>query len=1573
MTNIPVNWKVFDFKFSQNPRGSFENLAHILFCYELNQPYGVFRYFNQPYIETQPVTAADDVLTGYQAKYYDPGTAFSSKEQELKEAIKGAAVKYPGIGRILLYVNKELSASSTKDKVKPKYQINIEKCGADLGIEVVWRVPGNMEQILLKLPAVRDLYFNPQPGLSSCMELIQSHGSSMLSNIQSDISYRDQSIKIQRDVHALQALWNTEKSVCIIYGDAGAGKSGTVKDLLHGCWRQESDPDPLVFSTSDLDVGDEVLFLHKYGSYQLEDIFPLYGEEDRKVCVIDSAEKVYTSKHLRVFQTLVHKFVARGWKLFFTIRTAYKDAFRASFLDGVPCEELRIDCIHEETLTQLGKQYGFRLPEDGKLRDLLCNLFYLRLYLELGSSAASESVSSESFIQKIWDKMICGLPNRAQNLPARREQMAVSIIISMLQRDVGVYESGAADDYEALEALEVSGVIAAYDDSGTRWMISHDVYEELIVKHILTDKYQKQVPIQDFQVEFGTSLRARKLYRDWLKALLLQEGKGTAGFFMSAMDGPWDQTWKDETLISLMQSESEDTPYILEALLGREQRRLFSRAVVLLDTACRGVNQELLRKLPELRTSKYLHTQPEGPAWLAIFRYIYDNRVLIPWTGQNLEVVITILKSWTLAYKTGEATRLAGKIAFWLKEKLWNDTEYPSHLQRDSRLIALTGIILESALELKPELGKRFAAMISEKVPVDNLEDREDFLLLKKSLSNIFDCGTVYQALPLEVLQLAKRYWLDDQRNTRELFDNFICMEAHFGLNRRIQGEYDPASAYQTPLYPLLRVKPVETLRFIIQLMNDVAECYKNSELEEKYHEVSEIELRFPDGTTVRQICSDRLWKLYRGTSVAPELLESVLMALERWLLDMAKETRGDTAVKYCEYLLRNSRTAAITAVVLSVVAAYPDKLFEISCILLKTKEIFLLDISRFSTESSADFSAGLLWNHKLYAEERIKSNQLPSRKVQFERVLIDYQLNSGGMDDEIYQERLAKLYAALDEATADMASWEKNYQYAYYRVDFRKYQTADVQMEQGTLQVALETHLPEELEKNRKEAEARRQQLWKHIPLYLWAEARLKNQSEEAHKYPQFEDGPTPVIEEVKKILQEDDPGFQDIPAAVNACCVLLAEEREAMTEEQTVLCEEMVLSRCARFLDGKAYYQAVDGTDAAISALARLAAQGGSSIEWPEALFLLLALAMDGNKEQEIAAESVSNVLWKLNAGAARKLVYAYTALAPRYAREVWYTRTCSAEQFFEKNSEEIGRIFQEEFPDLSAVSLDDLEMIQLLDVQRMINPKDPVAFDLVLNIGNCVWETILGDRPAGRRKQRYYGAEQTYLQWLGDYILNLQAEQQGILLEHLMQTVKYDRSFCYFLEYIIIAEDKTPRYAAFWNLWNLLKHYIFAVCEKKHSGDTEAELSIEYGLGTVLAEYLLAGNLWKEGVTSWHSLHEENADFYRLTSSQIGYYGVTLYSVSKVLNSIGFHAFFDDGLEWLSTIVKGNPHLCNVSLPVNTRYYLENYMHRYVRKYLFTFPSNPQRKRMALNVLNFLVEKGSAAGFLLREEIL
>lgn len=131
--NRPVDWKAFEYKFSTDSRPAFEGLAYILFCYEFKQTYGIFRYYNQPYIETQPADTADGHKVGFQAKYYDAGTQMSSKEQDLKDAIKGAKNKYAGIDRfhenlinhknsILKHIHSTIQYNEKEVKIPQDYQ-----------------------------------------------------------------------------------------------------------------------------------------------------------------------------------------------------------------------------------------------------------------------------------------------------------------------------------------------------------------------------------------------------------------------------------------------------------------------------------------------------------------------------------------------------------------------------------------------------------------------------------------------------------------------------------------------------------------------------------------------------------------------------------------------------------------------------------------------------------------------------------------------------------------------------------------------------------------------------------------------------------------------------------------------------------------------------------------------------------------------------------------------------------------------------------------------------------------------------------------------------------------------------------------------------------------------------------------------------------------------------------------------------------------------------------------------------------------------------------------------------------
>ena len=94
--------------------------------------------------------------------------------------------------------------------------------------------------------------------------------------------------------------------------------------------------------------------------------------------------------------------------------------------------------------------------------------------------------------------------------------------------------------------------------------------------------------------------------------------------------------------------------------------------------------------------------------------------------------------------------------------------------------------------------------------------------------------------------------------------------------------------------------------------------------------------------------------------------------------------------------------------------------------------------------------------------------------------------------------------------------------------------------------------------------------------------------------------------------------------------------------------------------------------------------------------------------------------------------------------------------------------------------------------------------------------------------------------------------------------------------------------------------------------------------------------------------------------------------LYSLSKLLNEIGT-GFVEDGIAWICGIIERTPDLASRELEVNTVYYLENLIRRYLLQNRHKVRTIPQIQHRVLTILNFLLEKGSATAYLLREDIL
>ena len=1574
MLNIPIDWNVFEYKFSSNPQKAFENLSYTLFCHELKQDYGVFRYFNQPYIETQPVAEDNGTVTGFQSKYYDASTRLSTKESDLKDAIKNTKTKYPTVNRIIFYINKEMSSSSKKDKVKPAYQENIEKCGTDNGITIEWRVLSHFEHILLRdeFTVVRDLYFNPNPGIQRFINNIQAHSESVLDGIKSNIEYQNKEIKIVNCANKLDDFKDSDYNAFVIHGKAGTGKSGFIKDFVSKLNENDNSSVCCVFSAPDMDLDEDILFLKQYGNYQLEDLFSSYNEEKLKICVIDAAEKYTTFKHIEVFRSIINKFITNGWKIIFTIRTTYKDGFCSFFLDNIKQDEYEINQIDEKDLIATSEQYGFVLPSDSKVRSLLCNLFYLNLYLKLGNLSDNEEMNVNSFLERVWCDVIRNETYRFDNLPARRETFLTKMVLDMLRNESYVYKLNADDDYKAVSGLCDSEIILLYDKSKDLWRIGHDVYEEIVVNHILSDRFENGTLGEGFFEDFGSSMRSRKMFRIWFETRLEHCDSSCIDFLHSMLScDQLEQSWKDEAMIALMNSESPEAISALENLIGQNEFRLFPRVVFLLNTTCRGLNHtQILEIISEQDLNKYHFTKPVGHAWFSIFSFINKNYTLIPWTGQNIAIVLKALQTWVHTNSVGTTTRLAGLIALFLSDYIWEEKK---KYYWDTKEIyeQISDIILSAAHELKIEMGTVYDEMIEDG---SFRHTMKNYILLEKSVSNVVDCSQICSALPSKLIQLLNAYWISDPKE--KYYYGSWEIEESFGIRNNLHHTYYPTSAYQTPVYLLLRANPKESIDFILELLNHATECYQRSELNNSDRECYNIDIIFSDTEKQRQICSDRLWKMHRGTSVAPMVLECVLMALEKWLLDNVEEF-PELVNRICIYLLRHSTSAAITSVIVSIITAYPEEMFEISCILLKTKEIFHFDISRYTAEIEANFLRGNGGSaRELYDNERIRSNNAEFRHTNFETVILNYQSNILKLPTDEFNHRLAKLYNSIDEATKGIDSWDPVYQFSYYRMDLRKYTKICSDIQVDTNIITLEADVPKALSRYRERINKKFEPFRRHMDFGVWAYSRYTNDKKTYKQYDKYEKNAKQAYSEAKQILiGKDGTRNADIADAIYACVVLLRDFGDDLNKKQFDFCKQVLLDVCYDIIDKGDAVNSIVNTEPLIREISKMVSSSYLDADWNNPLFLILALTMNYEKNRDYATNSVAETIWNIDNETSLKIVYTYVQMISKYNEQVNHYNGMRAVDFFDAYKNEIQTCFNNDIHSLDTIDYSPLNFNSLMIVNTMLNSKDESVFGFVLDTGKIIWPQLFDKNKRDSDSSNDYYLEYEYKSWLANFVLNSSPDQQNEFLQTLMPLVKLNNDFGKWIWDIILAEDISPRYDAFWSFWNMFKNYIFSAYDKNkdfYVNSTSEQIS-RYGYDITIVNYLLACNDWKKGVKSWHSLKEENAGFFLEAANRIGYNPLTLYSIARVLNTIGHDVFAEYGIDWLNTIIKNNSHFKDFSFPINTIHYIAEYIYFYIQKKHYDLRDDRNTRMKVLTVLDFLVNNGSTVGFLLREELL
>ena len=225
--------------------------------------------------------------------------------------------------------------------------------------------------------------------------------------------------------------------------------------------------------------------------------------------------------------------------------------------------------------------------------------------------------------------------------------------------------------------------------------------------------------------------------------------------------------------------------------------------------------------------------------------------------------------------------------------------------------------------------------------------------------------------------------------------------------------------------------------------------------------------------------------------------------------------------------------------------------------------------------------------------------------------------------------------------------------------------------------------------------------------------------------------------------------------------------------------------------------------------------------------------------------------------------------------------------------------------------------------------------------------------------------YTLRRRFLNKFAYFILNSKTEEIESYLKPFLDNFKPTRNTADFFEEFVSVEDRLGHYEEFWQVWNIFYEKIVLICQIKSA------YSLHYVKG-IIHNYLLAWSFWRVDAREWHSLKEREKAFYKKVAEDIGSHPSVLYSIVKVLNDIGSN-FIEDGIIWLSNILQKNSQLISDELETNTIYYIENLIRKYVLINRHKIKTSRQIKIHVIVILNFLVERGSITGYLLREDIL
>jgi hypothetical protein len=908
----------------------------------------------------------------------------------------------------------------------------------------------------------------------------------------------------------------------LISGIAGIGKSALIKNILSDL---RAEFEVVVFQGEQLDK-PTISEVFQEGPFKLsndlESVLDSKGMKPDKILLIDSIEKILETSNAGTiidFFGLLNK--RSDLKIILTCRTYAVEQLKIVFLQQFREFNLfEIPLLSEAELNEIRINY----PGIGSLLQKTSMESLLRIPFNLDKAVLVEKeiletgVNSEIDFKRImWEYVIENRQKEADIVRRKLRGEVFSEVALRRAKNMTPYTNANNLDITILAEL-VSDNIVEKNAIGNQFAASHDIYEDWALTRYIENSYQGFLPsgnaVESFFIGIGFAPAVRRAFRIWISEKLQSVDYNTNELLQKILRHQTLQHyWKDEIIIAIMQSPYSAT-FLNDNkdLLLSDDFKLFKRTVLLLNVACQQPDLSNIQAYkknedkPQLYRSYNL--KPVGKGWENLVNFIYAN---LNELTSHYSLIINFLLQWEKSIGIwdrnlpAEARNAGLIIVEYFKYSPAHDADGYVPRKKDVTdcihlLFKLASVIpddiqmlLESALKFSRKDRTADEDVISEKI-------------IKEVLSGFYGVE-VCKLFPELILKIAENEWFYFKPTAEELakmlegspfksIPRGMDKDEEFGVNHRSMHIF-PASPYQVPIINLLYSSTEKTLEFIVMLFDHSLDAFKKSDFLTEDNTFfradprKEIHFKLPDGTMVSQQGTLALWLMFRGTYIAtPYLLQSVLMALEKWMLQMAEFASKKEAAERLQhfkerlmlaydYLLKNSRSVATTSVLVSVATAYPDLLAEKILPIFTVKEFYKWDLERCHHESRALAPLGSSPFGEFIQNERYQSNHLPHRKEHLEMLFL--KLSFG-----VYGSSLIKI---LDDFYSE-DSQENHWKFSLNRMDKRKLQIVKEE-ENGFL---VTTKIDDDL---LPQAEAVQKQVEEIAPLnqgLMWAHNKLEN-----------------------------------------------------------------------------------------------------------------------------------------------------------------------------------------------------------------------------------------------------------------------------------------------------------------------------------------------------------------------------------------------------------------------------------------------------------------------------------------------